>query len=384
MGGYSAVDQMRTQAAQRERMKLEQEALKQELANNPQLFEAQLMGEQAKANQSMSAAELNALKFDREKLEYDLRNQFGMSQEQAKLASEQALQQQRLASAEKSRRTDEYGGNLTGTAGQLAAYNAAVKSGDPNADLILEGIKKGGSGASNDFRSYPMDVKRSLIAKGVGLGYDQAEAGKMLNEGYTLAEMAEMRGIPVDAMNSSEYAPVYNPTQPSVTAVQKRVAAEQEIAYLAPKVAEWITPYADPVKIMGYSPTQIADAVQGKNIEQQAKFFAGTAIFPELTYMRIRLAAGESGISALQHMEDALAGKVKQFEPFMSRETYQLMHKHLNEALAEASHIANQAILDPVSAAQQYNSKNKNVENDITIDDLDAAIAEAEKQAGIR
>lgn len=253
-----------------------------------------------------------------------------------------------------------------GPQGLLAAYNYAVQNNDPNADLLLQELKRTAGGKQDNsllFRSYPMDVKRGLIAQGTGLGYDQATAAQMLSQGWTIPEMASQRGIPSEDI--SNYESVYNATQPNITAAKNREAASAELDYLQPIVNEWVGDYVSPVKIAEYSPKQIIDMATGMNKDRQAKFIAGSMVIPEIIYMRLRLAQGESSHVAFKEMEERMAGRMKIFETGMTPDLYKESNLLANDILSNAAKEANRVIYSPAqSNSKMVNSVSKDMERE--------------------
>jgi hypothetical protein len=279
--------------------------------------------------------------------------------------------------------------NATGVAGQLAAYNTLKSQGDPNADLILENIKRQMGGSSRAFSKLPMDVKRAQIAQAAAFGLDYAEAGNRLNNGETLEQIAAGEGIPAEEMYN--YEPIYPAGQTAISQVQKRQGAEAELDSLTEQYRGMIDKYSDVRTVGGYSPTQVMDAIQGKNVDDQADFIVATMLYPEITYNRLRLAGAETGISSLEHLESVAADKFKAFVPlFNNAELKDKVISKMNSTLGKASEVANAAILNPIGAAQKRKEKKIKEEathtikdeNNLSEEDIDAQIAALKAELG--
>jgi hypothetical protein len=79
------------------------------------------------------------------------------------------IERQQMLNRESNQKISDPWAGAGGPQGLLSAYNQAVQRGDPNAALLLDQLKRSSSGMSGNassFRSFPMDVKRALIAQG--------------------------------------------------------------------------------------------------------------------------------------------------------------------------------------------------------------------------
>lgn len=133
--------------------------------------------------------------------------------------------------------------------------------------------------------------------------------------------------------------------------------SEAEIDVLSKYASEWSEPYGD--QFFGYSPKQIADSFSSNQKDQEnlGKLIASNALQFEITQVRNRLAAGQSGITnTLELKKDAMQG-IKPFFPYMSSTARKVANEYLNKALKEGLDARLKIGID-VSSAKNKNKGN--------------------------
>ena len=234
-----------------------------------------------------------------------------------------------------------------------------------------------------NFRSAPPDVKRSMIAQGVGLGLDQSSALNALSSGMTIDEIAESQGIPPEEIDS--YTPSYNATQPNITAAKNREVASTELEYLQPLVNEGMGEYISKMPINGYSPQQAFDLAQGLNPDKQIKFMAAQMIMPELILLRLRQVGSEVSHAQYQELADKAIGVRNTFEKGMTPEIYMEANNLANKWLGGAAQVANKKMYTPARGKKQKQELTNAVAQDLSGNgkkfmSIDEEIADIDRQ----
>lgn len=201
------------------------------------------------------------------------------------------------------------------------------------------------------FNSLPMPERQYLLAQAAGMGIEPNEAAALFNKGKTISDMAKSQGY--DANNLPE--PVYPLTPAGQTQLKMRQAANAEIKVMGDKIAKAMAPYSR--KILGYSPAQIAEAIQGKNPESQAKLLAARALQPELAAIRLRMGGGNVGIEAIREMTNTSMGHINALESLVSPNVYLKANQYVDDWLTEAVEAANKKATQGV---EKKSSKNEN------------------------
>lgn len=253
--------------------------------------------------------------------------------------------------------------SLTGTAGQVGAL-AYIKqhpelfgetnssSGQSNnyTDLLGESLfadlKRKQSitdlfNTRNKAYSYanlPPQFKNVNLAQAKSLGYGYDEASKLFNQGYTVQDLAKQKGFDPNNLPLPEFAP----TPQVITQYERSNIALQGLNEIEPDISKAIKPYSERYK--GYSFSQIADAVKGENIDQQAKFLAARALQPEIAALRIKASQGQAGITAINETIEAAQNTIKTLGPTVKPEVYQKMNEYINQWLNRMNHAERKAL----------------------------------------
>lgn len=216
-------------------------------------------------------------------------------------------------------------------------------------DLARRGVESGitsrESLAENRmWRSLPADDRANIIARGRAIGLSPEETARQISSGATIADLEQLSG------GRERKLPSYAPTKSSITAMQKRSIAERELSSLNERISGAMAPYSR--KVAGFSPAQIADAISGENPEQQARYLAARALQPEMASMRLRAAAGNVGITAIEEMMNKSLGESQIFESLVSPEVYDKMQGYINDWTLDAVRSANEALLSGETQAK--------------------------------
>jgi len=190
-----------------------------------------------------------------------------------------------------------------------------------------------------NFQLLPSDDRSNLIAKGRTLGYSGDESARMLSEGYTLTQMAQMKQAgtktPPPGGNTAEnfsthqmpqtIAEVQHHTRPinaidikptfaaqpgSIAAQQKAASATAGMDYLSKAITSglnyggWYSPVTRPWfwDAQSNDPTKQSKAAQ---------YYAAQSIKPELALYRMRVQQGQSSARAMKALEPTILGSVK-------------------------------------------------------------------------
>lgn len=176
----------------------------------------------------------------------------------------------------------------------------------------------------------PTETKSHLtaIAQGGGIRGDQVE--KWMGEGKDFDDLLYSHGI--DPNNPPE--PIYELTKSNVTAQNNREYASREIKYLSDFINKATGNYAR--KIANYSPSQVRDALAGRNEEQQAKFLAARGLSPELVNLRLVLGNAKPTVHAIKSMTDKSMLNNKIFESLVSNKAWHRSQEIMDDVLQKA------------------------------------------------
>jgi NACalpha-BTF3-like transcription factor len=219
------------------------------------------------------------------------------------------------------------------------------------------------------WKSMPANAKMNVLAyaNGAGIGID--EATRELAKGTSLDKLYEKHGF--DPKNPPE--PDFLSTQGNITKLKDRQAALKEMQVISKFVKEGLGPYS---KTYGqYSPAQIADALKGKNDDQQAKFLAARGLVPELTGLRLMAANAKATVHAIKSMQEKSMMNIKIFESLVKPEVWQ-------KAQDLMDHVLDKGMKKSVQSYSHHNLlKEKNPQEaqsseQITDDDIDTTARE--------
>lgn len=186
-----------------------------------------------------------------------------------------------------------------------------------------------------DFKSLPPTEKSYLIAQAAGMGVEPQTAAMYFNNGGTLNSLASSKGL--DQNNLP--APIYAATPQTVQLIQRRSQALNEINTIQPQITSGMAPYAR--QFNGYSPSQIADAIQNDNPDQQARFLAARALMPEMASLRLKAMGGNIGIEAIKEVNNQSMGNIKSFQSLVSPKVYTAAQNYVDNWINQGAEAAN-------------------------------------------
>lgn len=195
---------------------------------------------------------------------------------------------------------------------------------------------------SSLFRALPANEKAAEIAQGNAMGLSPIQTEAVINSGRTMSDVAKELGYDQNKLPNKRYSP----TNRTVGNLQNREVAAAELNVLEKKVSSALAPYSR--KVANYSPLQVAEAIRGENTDGQARFLAARAIQPEIAGLRLKIAGGNVGITAIQEMVDASLGHSKVYEAAVSPEVYQKMNDYINDWIEEGMEAANAEVTQPI------------------------------------
>jgi hypothetical protein len=146
--------------------------------------------------------------------------------------------------------------------------------------------------------------------------------------------------------------------------------ADAEVEILSKYASEWSEPYGD--QFFGYSPKQITDSFSSNQKDQEnlGKLIASNALQFEITQVRNRLAAGQSGITnTLELKKDAMQG-IKPFFPYLSETARKTANDYLNKALKEGLNARLKIGIDASSATSKKRMEDENFKSPKTYNEL--------------
>ena len=187
------------------------------------------------------------------------------------------------------------------------------------------------------YRTTTPTEKNYMQAQAAGMGYDPLTSSTLFSKGYTLADLAEQKGLGRDPQNWPD--PIYALTPKGVAQVQQRQQANAEINALNPTLTAALAPYSQ--RIAGWSPKQIADGLNGTDPDAQAKFLAARALQPELAGMRFRAMSGTTlGVEAMEKIMDSSMGNIKNLQALVDPKVYTKAQQYLDQWITQGVNAA--------------------------------------------
>jgi hypothetical protein len=174
-------------------------------------------------------------------------------------------------------------------------------------------------------KAYQLSVARAL-------GYGGQEAANLFMQGKSLRDLAKAQGIDLDKVDPTGYTP---PTSSTITNTQKVRQAVTALDALAQHTTPALAPYSR--RFGSVSPKLIAQELKGQNPESQARYLASRALAPEITAARIRAMQGNVGEKAMEKIQEASLGKMKNFEGLVSPKVFARAQELQNQWLSEAT-----------------------------------------------
>lgn len=184
--------------------------------------------------------------------------------------------------------------------------------------------------ARKHWDSLPSETKSHLVAIAQGAGIRGDEVEKELSSGKSFDDILYSHGY--DPKHPPEA--IYELTKSNQKSLNEREYASKEVKYLSDFINKATGDYAS--KVREYSPSQVKDALLGKNEEQQAKFLAARALSPELINLRLLLGGAKGTVHAIKSMGEKSMLNNKVFESLVSNKvwhrTQEIMDRELQKA----------------------------------------------------
>ena len=199
----------------------------------------------------------------------------------------------------------------------------------------------GGRGmGGNVWMRLPQDARADMIAQGNAWNFSPEVVAAHIGSGGTMDELKEeAKKNGVDVENAEKQ---YNPTGSNRTKINEIKGASAELDYLEQVTTPGISRYGGTFD--GYSPQQIAEAISGKNIDEQVDFYAARAVQPEIAGARSRITGGSNASEALHDAQTAALGTFKIFEGLLTPEIREKVQHKINEWLKEAAKVRTKTI----------------------------------------
>lgn len=185
-------------------------------------------------------------------------------------------------------------------------------------------------GSSIDWRYLPPDEKRAWLSTARGMGYDPSDATKLFEQGVTLSDLANKKGVSL-----GEVTPNFVPTTTTISSLQRQTMGKAANRVLSKYITEWTAPYAR--KFAGYSPKAIWEAIKNDDPKKIGKFYAGIILTSELSSGRFRQLQGQVGIEAIKHLTEQSMQNFKPFDPGISPEAYTEAQYSVEKGITDAA-----------------------------------------------
>ena len=195
----------------------------------------------------------------------------------------------------------------------------------------------------------PAQFKAQQLAIARGMGLSSTEATKAFLEGKTPEDLAKERDIDLKTVD-----PLYPTSNENIKQGQIKESLLKELVSLEGDLAK----VQAGRKFIGFSPSQIVNALKNDNPEEQGMILAANALQPELSALRGRIALPGStlGIESLREIESRSLGRLKTFEPLVSDKARAAMNKYITSYIQRASGEYNKN-MKAYSKEQGYNKQ---------------------------
>ena len=211
--------------------------------------------------------------------------------------------------------------------------------------------------AATPYRTLPENQKNAVLAQLNGAGMDATEASNRLAKGETLDDLMQSMGY----TKGNYPAMKFQPTTGTLTSMQTRQQASQELEPMTQFVIDAITPYSR--SIFGWNPSQIGDALATndpdalyKNAnsmvnmdpskvteavnslsdkkQKQADFIAAQMLIPEVASVRFRALAGrQMGVEAMAHLEQSSNMQRRYLQSAVTPEVWRMAQNKMTEVM---------------------------------------------------
>lgn len=203
-----------------------------------------------------------------------------------------------------------------------------------------------------NFKNAPKDEQEAMLAQLHGAGLDPYDAMQRLTSGESVRQVLQDEGF--DPQNPPPLA--YVATDEDRKNVNLRKTALAQVNNLSDWVGKSLGPYSR--TIMGYSPRQIVEAMNGMNKEQQANFLAARMIMPDLAGFRTTVAGLRAGRGMIKEMTDRAMAESHLFQGLIAPDVFERAQQIATDRLSGSARAANDVIL------KGFGKGNKTKENE--------------------
>ena len=167
-------------------------------------------------------------------------------------------------------------------------------------------------------------AKQELYRMGHALGWSPQQAQQKYLEGVDFSEEAQKLGI--DLSNGKHL-----PTNSNITNINDTQGRLHELDYLENATSDDLSLYG--ATFYGYSPEQIADALNGENKDKVIRYLGAVAVQPEINLTRSAIAGGGNAVRAIEHMQEASLANLKAFGFTITPEIRKGVQEYINTVL---------------------------------------------------
>jgi hypothetical protein len=167
-------------------------------------------------------------------------------------------------------------------------------------------------------------AKQELYRMGHALGWSPQQAQQKYLEGVDFSEEAQKLGI--DLSNGKHL-----PTNSNITNINDTQGRLHELDYLENATSNDLSLYG--ATFYGYSPEQIADALNGENKDKVIRYLGAVAVQPEINLTRSAIAGGGNAVRAIEHMQEASLANLKAFGFTITPEIRKGVQEYINTVL---------------------------------------------------
>ncbi|WP_438967011.1 hypothetical protein [Flavobacterium sp.] len=293
-----------------------------------------------------------------------LQSQIGIQQARAPLMQEQAKQiafglQHPLL-------------KLSGAAGQLGAQDYLKELGrQQDAQNLLDQLKQQQENQKalalyHQYHTTPYSIadintKRYMVGKSVGMGFTPTEAINLFQQGKSLQDLADMKGV-----NLADVKPYYSPTTTTLTRLQQSAGASAEEQILSPIISKGYAPYAS--QVFGLSPAQIADTIM-PNVDKQKQidFWTAHILRSELGNLRIKLSGATPTEAGLERIIKDTYGDINPIRSRIPADVFKAVQENVDNALRRAFEARSKIILSAPSSTQTFENYKSSIPKKLTI-----------------
>lgn len=211
-----------------------------------------------------------------------------------------------------------------------------------------------GSLAAKPFTSMPMAEKSQAIAIGKNFGLTGDQVGRLLSQGKTIPDIAEMTGHSRDPSTWGD-GPNYAPTSANITKGKELNASRASMNVIDDFVGKNLAPYVG--NYQGLSPALIYDSVRNLNPEQRQKAIAASILSLEDVAERARSLNLPLGITQTKEMLHSAYLNSKLPQSLMRSEDFRKANEMVMDVLNKSSKAANEARLGTGFGTMQSEQK---------------------------